>query len=124
MDEPAAEVADDAHWSPLALQDYGDAPVRTSASWPICLVGGNLAFRRSVFDRVGLFTPSFGRIKDGIGSTEDHEMQLRIWMAGLEGVYLPAVTAVAEIPPDRMTRAISQAMASRTRPPLRAHAAA
>ncbi len=32
-------------------------------------------------------------------------MQLRIWMAGLEGVYVPAVVAVAEIPPDRMTRA-------------------
>jgi glycosyltransferase involved in cell wall biosynthesis len=94
-----------AHWSPLALQDYGDAPVRTSASWPICLVGGNLSFRRSVFDQVGLFTPSLGRIRDGIGSTEDHEMQLRLWMAGLEGVYLPAVTAVAEIPSDRMTRA-------------------
>ena len=94
-----------AHWSPLALQDYGDAPVHTSASWPICLVGGNLSFRRSVFDRVGLFTPALGRIKDGIGSTEDHEMQLRLWMAGLQGVYLPSVTAVAQIPPDRMTRA-------------------
>jgi glycosyltransferase involved in cell wall biosynthesis len=91
----------DAHWSPLALQDYGDAPMRVGASWPICLVGASLAFRRDVFDRVGLFTPSFGRIRDGIGSTEDHEMQLRIWMAGLEGVYVPWVVSTATIPPER-----------------------
>jgi glycosyltransferase involved in cell wall biosynthesis len=93
-----------AHWSPLALQDYGDAPMRVSAAWPICLVGASLAFRRKTFDRVGLFTPSFGRIKDGIGSTEDHEMQLRIWLAGLEGVYVPDVLSTADIPADRMTK--------------------
>jgi cellulose synthase/poly-beta-1,6-N-acetylglucosamine synthase-like glycosyltransferase len=94
----------DAHWSPLALQDYGDAPMRVSASWPICLVGASLAFRRDVFDRVGLFTPSFGRIRDGIGSTEDHELQLRVWMAGLEGVYVPGVVSTATIPPERMRK--------------------
>lgn len=94
----------DAHWSPLALQDYGDHPVRVGPSWPICLVGANLAFRRDVFERVGLFTPDFGRIKDGIGSTEDHDMQLRVWLAGLHGVYVPEVCMVAEIPPDRVEK--------------------
>jgi glucosyl-dolichyl phosphate glucuronosyltransferase len=94
-----------AHWSPLAVQDYGDEPVRVGAAWPVCLVGANLAFRRSVFDRVGLFTPSFGRIKDGIGSTEDHEMQLRLWQVGLEGLYVPDVRMMADVTPDRMTKA-------------------
>lgn len=95
----------DAHWSPLALQDYGDHPVRVGPAWPICLVGANLAFRREVFDRVGLFTPDFGRIKDGIGSTEDHDMQLRLWQSGLEGMYVPWVQMVAEVPADRMRKA-------------------
>lgn len=94
----------DAHWSPLALQDYGPAPLVSGAARPVCLIGANVAFRRNVFDRVGLFTPRFGRIKDGIGSTEDHEMQLRMWQAGLEGVYVPGIVVVAEIPTDRMRR--------------------
>src|SRR5262249_44030202 len=91
------------HWSPLALQDYGDSPMQTGASWPVCLVGGNLAVRRLLFDRVGLFEPSLGRFKDGIGSTEDHELQLRAWFAGLKGVYSPDVVATAPVTPDRMT---------------------
>jgi GT2 family glycosyltransferase len=93
-----------AHWSPLALQDYGDQPFEVGADRPICLVGANLAFRREVFDRVGLFAPRLGRIRDGIGSTEDHEMQLRVWQAGFRGVYAPDVLMTADVPPDRMTR--------------------
>jgi hypothetical protein len=72
---------------------------------PICLVGANLAFRAPVFEQLGVFTPSFGRIKDGIGSTEDHEMQLRLWEAGLEGVYVPEVAMLADIPADRFSKA-------------------
>lgn len=102
---PPPKWLTDAHWSPLALQDYGDEPFRVSAAWPICLVGANLAFRRQVFDRVGLFTPHFGRILDGIGSTEDHDMQLRLWQAGFEGVFEPNVRMVAEVPPERMRKA-------------------
>jgi glucosyl-dolichyl phosphate glucuronosyltransferase len=102
--EPPPRWLSDAHWSPLALQDYGDHPVRVGPFWPVCLVGANLAFRRDVFHRVGLFTPDFGRIMDGIGSTEDHDMQLRMWQAGLQGVYVPGVRMVAEIPPDRMQK--------------------
>jgi glycosyltransferase involved in cell wall biosynthesis len=103
--QPPPRWLTDAHWSPLALQDYGEVPLRSGPARPVCLVGANLAFRKSVFDRVGLFTPRFGRIKDGIGSTEDHDMQLRIWQAGLEGIYVPAVVAHAEVPSDRMQKA-------------------
>jgi glycosyltransferase involved in cell wall biosynthesis len=93
-----------AHWSPLALQDYGDIPLCSGPSNPICLVGANLAFRRDVFDRVGLFTGQFGRIRDGIGSTEDHDMQLRIWRGGLSGMYVPDILMRAEIQQNRFTR--------------------
>jgi len=94
-----------AHWSPLALQDYGAEPFVTSRELAICLVGANLAFRRRVFDRLGGFTPELGRIKDGIGSTEDHDMQLRIWRAGMRGLYTPSVVAIADVTPDRMVKA-------------------
>jgi glycosyltransferase involved in cell wall biosynthesis len=94
----------DAHWAPLALQDYGDQPIVSGRERAVCLVGANLAFRRQVFDLVGVFTPSLGRVKDGIGSTEDHDMQLRAWKAGMRGLYDPALRAEADVTPDRLTR--------------------
>jgi glycosyltransferase involved in cell wall biosynthesis len=92
-----------AHWAPLALQDYGDKPLVSGRERAVCLVGANLAFRRRVFDLVGLFTPALGRVKDGIGSTEDHDMQLRAWRAGMRGLYVPSLRAVADVTPDRLT---------------------
>jgi cellulose synthase/poly-beta-1,6-N-acetylglucosamine synthase-like glycosyltransferase len=88
----------------LALQDYGPEPVRTGRDKAMCLVGANMAFRRHVFDRVGAFTPALGRIKDGIGSTEDHDMQLRIWRAGMHGLYTPGPVVTADVTPDRMQK--------------------
>jgi hypothetical protein len=57
-----------------------------------------------VFDAIGLFTPSLGRIKDGIGSTEDHDLQLRIWQRGMRGLYTPEPVAYADVTADRMTK--------------------
>lgn len=93
-----------AHWAPLALQDYGPEPLVSGRERAVCLVGANLAFRRRVFDRVGVFTPALGRVKDGIGSTEDHDMQLRVWRAGMSGMYVPSLQAVADVTPDRLTK--------------------
>jgi glycosyltransferase involved in cell wall biosynthesis len=93
-----------AHWSPLALQDYGTNPFLCSRQLALCLVGANLIFRREVFDRVGLFTPELGRIKDGIGSTEDHDMQLRMWREGMSGLYEPSIVCFADVTADRLQR--------------------
>jgi len=103
--KPAPRWLTTAHWSPLALQDYGPEAFVSSRDRAICLVGANLAFRREVFDRVGVFAPELGRIKDGIGSTEDHDMQLRIWRAGMRGRYEPSIVAIADVTPDRLSRA-------------------
>lgn len=102
--EPPPAWLTTAHWSPLALQDYGTEPIETGRDRAVCLVGASLAFRRRVFDRVGLFTPSLGRIKDGIGSTEDHDLQLRVWRAGMCGLYVPSVVSFADVTPDRMQK--------------------
>jgi glycosyltransferase involved in cell wall biosynthesis len=93
------------HWAPLALADYGDAPLAVTSQHPICLVGANLAFRRSVFDGVGLFGTDFQRVKDGIGSLEDHEFMLRLLRTGRQGLYDPRILLHAEITANRLDRA-------------------
>ena len=93
------------HWAPLAIVDYGDAPIVASEARPICLLGANVAFRRSVFERVGLFATGLQRVKDGIGSLEDHEFLLRLFAAGGRGLYDPRVVVHAEIQPNRLQRA-------------------
>ncbi len=93
-----------ANWSPLALQEY-PAPFRSHAGRQVCLVGASLAFRREVFDRIGLFAAEFQRVEDGIGSTEDHELLRRLWAQGGQGIYAPEVTVTAEVQPERMTKA-------------------
>lgn len=93
-----------AHWGPLALQDHGESPITFDISRPVCLVGANVAFRRSVFDRIGLFSPAVQRVKDGVGSTEDHELLLRLYADGGRALYVPDLLVTTEIPPDRLTR--------------------
>lgn len=102
--EPPPRWLTQAHWAPLALQDYGSQPLVSGRERAVCLVGANLAFRRRVFDSVGLFTPALGRVKEGIGSTEDHDMQLRVWRAGMHGMYAPAVVVTADVTRDRLSK--------------------
>jgi glycosyltransferase involved in cell wall biosynthesis len=92
------------HWAPLALADFGEAPLAVTLERPICLLGANLALRQSVFDAVGLFAPDVQRVEDGIGSVEDHEFQLRLLRSGGKGVYDPRITVHAAVQPDRLTR--------------------
>jgi glycosyltransferase involved in cell wall biosynthesis len=92
------------HWAPLALQDHGPARRKFDASAPIGLVGANFAFRKSVFDRLGGFSPDVQRVKDGIGSTEDHEFLSRLYSAGGIALYTPEALVRTEVPAERLTR--------------------
>lgn len=92
------------HWAPLALLDYGDQPFYVDAGRPISLIGANCAFRKSAFDQVGLFRADFQRVKNGVGSLEDHELLLRLWQAGRKGIYLPDLTVTADVQPDRLQK--------------------
>jgi GT2 family glycosyltransferase len=98
-----------AAYAPLALVDHGDEGFSVSADRRICLVGANLAVRRRVFDRVGLFDPRVERRRDVIGSTEDHELHLRMWEAGLSGRYDPRLVVHADIALDRLSKAYHRA---------------
>lgn len=93
-----------AHWAPLALQDHGDSKRLFDLSNPIGLVGANVAVRRQVFERIGLFAASVQRVKDGIGSTEDHEFLLRLYAAGGRMMYVPRLLVLARVQYDRCTR--------------------
>ena len=90
------------HWAPLALVDHGDATVAVTLENPICLVGACMAYRRSVFDEVGLFAADLQRVKNGIGSLEDHEFLLRVLRSGRTGLYDPRIVVHAEVQGDRL----------------------
>ncbi|PYS47552.1 MAG: hypothetical protein DMF68_15745 [Acidobacteria bacterium] len=92
------------HWSPLAIMDYGDEPFYVDSETPLCMVGANLSIRRELFGRVGLFNPDLQRVKDGVGSMEDHEFLLRAWKAGRRGLYVPEIIMHAEVQTERMKK--------------------
>jgi glycosyltransferase involved in cell wall biosynthesis len=92
------------HWAPLALLDYGEQPVCIDAKNPICLVGANFAFRREVFDQIGLFSPTLQRVENGIGSMEDHELLLRLWRVNLQTMYTPDLIMMADVQSERLTK--------------------
>src|SRR5687767_16070 len=92
------------HWAPLALLDYGPDELPISGSKPRGLLTANIAFRRNVFDEVGMFSPDLQRVGDGIGSMEDHEFLLRVCRSGREGKYLPSMVAQAPVDIGRLTK--------------------
>jgi glycosyltransferase involved in cell wall biosynthesis len=92
------------HWGPLALVDYGDAPVYVTARRRLCLLTANVAYRRRVFDEIGMFSPRVQTMKRVV-ATEDHELLLRLWRAGGQGLYWPGLVATSDVAPERMLRA-------------------
>ncbi len=90
--------------APLALQDYGEVPEVVSIDNQRCLISACLAVRRGAFERAGTFDPATQRVGNGIGSTEDHEWEMKVWTNGGIGVYVPDVACYAEIPAYRMVK--------------------
>ena len=92
------------HWAPLALADHGDTPFPVTAERPICLIEAG-GCRRDVFVAVGAFVSDFQRVKDSIGSLEDHDFIIRVLGNGRQGLYVPGIIARAAVQPDRLGRA-------------------
>jgi len=92
------------HWTPLALLDFGDKPIELDVRHGPGLVAANLAVRASVFTDVGLFEPQLQRVKNSIGSMEDHEFQLRLSAANKRLVYLPDLVVYAQVLEERLTK--------------------
>jgi GT2 family glycosyltransferase len=84
--------------APLAIKPRtGDALAVDRRNAAPCLVGANFAFRRAVFDKVGLFDTEYTR-------NEDREFQLRLWRAGGRGLIVPDVLTYVDVPEDRLTK--------------------
>lgn len=92
------------HWSPLALLDYGPDELTIGGNSPRGLLTANIAFRKSVFDETGAFSPHLQRVKNAIGSMEDTEFLLRVCRSGKHGIYLPAMIARAPVESERLTK--------------------
>jgi GT2 family glycosyltransferase len=91
------------HWAPLALFDYGDRPFYVNPTRAVCLGTSNSAYRRTVFERVGFFDPRVQAFKRK-SATEDHELQLRIWRAGGQGLWVPEAVVMSDVTPDRLRK--------------------
>src|SRR4030095_110264 len=85
------------HWWPVVLIDWGEVPFLVGAQNPVCLPTANAAFRKAVFETVGLFAPEFS-------GREDHELLVRLWQKGRVGLYDPRIVAFTEVQPDRLTK--------------------
>jgi glycosyltransferase involved in cell wall biosynthesis len=92
------------HYAPLAVLDYGDAPLQLDHDNPKCLVGANFAFRHRVLARLGGFSAAVQRVRDGIGSIEDHEFLIRLWDSGGRALYVPGIVAVSPVDPVRLEK--------------------
>jgi len=103
-DSPPPKWLTTVHWIPLAIVDHGDEPFYVDSARPWCMVGANLAVRRQVLIETGGFSPDFQRVKDVVGSTEDHEFQRRLWKQGRRGLYAPTVVVEAEVQRDRLAK--------------------
>ena len=89
------------HWSPLAVQDHGDLPFSSSIARYAC-IGANLAFRKFLLEQFGGFQPNLQRVQDSVGSMEDHELQIRLWSAGRQGLYVPDLIVTSPVSAGRL----------------------
>lgn len=103
-------------WIPVAgytavvgIIDSSPEPVDYGPGFSGALISGNSAFRRRVFDTVGLYNPALGRTDRGLLSCEDHDLFLRLQKAGLRGRYIPAFAIHHWIPAERMTASYHRA---------------
>jgi glycosyltransferase involved in cell wall biosynthesis len=88
-------------WAVIALLDYGPQPIQFGARVPL---GVNMAFRRSAFDRAGLFDRNTGRKAGTLLGQEVREWCIRARAAGLAGWYVPEMTVQHVIPASRLNK--------------------
>lgn len=77
----------------------GDA--ETWMDYPKHPFGVNMAFRREVFQRIGLFDPRLGRIGDSLLSGEESDIFRRVHEAGFRTRYVPDAVLRHRIPASR-----------------------
>ena len=89
------------HWAVIALLDYGWEPREFRTRAPL---GVNMAFRRSAFERAGLFDPDTGRKAGTLLGQEVREWCIRARRAGVRGFYVPDMVVEHMVPAERLTK--------------------
>lgn len=101
-------VSDIPDWLPPGYHSaIGAIPPRPRASFDSfegVLMGGNAVLRRKVFGEVGTYAPHLGRSSKGLLSEEDAEFHRRLRGAKKKGCYVPDLTILHYIAPERLTR--------------------
>jgi len=88
----------------LGLQYHGEEPCEygcDGVSWPL---GVNVAYRRDVFDQVGLFDGRLGRVAGTLRNQSQREWHVRARAAGVRGMYLPDMAVHHSVEAERLTR--------------------
>ena len=66
--------------------------------------GGNAAYRKSVFDAVGLFNPELGRKGNSLIGAEEKDLFDKMTSQGMHFYYLPTAILYHLIPPKKLTQ--------------------
>lgn len=90
-------------WGTVAILDYGDEPFVFEDRRKIP-IGANFAIRRSTVERVGGFDTVLGRNSEQILLGQElPEFFARVRLAGLRGLYVPAMSVRHHVPARRLT---------------------
>jgi glucosyl-dolichyl phosphate glucuronosyltransferase len=91
------------HAKVIALLDHGDEPREfgRGISWPL---GVNVAYRREVFEKVGLFDSQLGRVVGTLRNQAQREWHLRARAAGVRGFYIPDMVVHHLVSRDRLEK--------------------
>jgi glucosyl-dolichyl phosphate glucuronosyltransferase len=84
--------------------DGGNKETPFDSNYPGILMGGNAVFRRSIFEKVGLYATWLGRTDKGLLSGEDEDLYHRLLAAGANGIYVPNLVIYHYVPPERLTK--------------------
>lgn len=84
--------------------DGGDKEVPFDSNYPGILMGGNAVFKRSVLEKIGLYTTWLGRTDKGLLTGEDEELYGRLLASGAKGMYLPNLIIYHHVIPERLKK--------------------
>ncbi len=90
-------------WGTIAILDYGPEPFVFEERRRVPL-GANMAARRSLFERIGLFNSRLGRCGSQLLGQEVPELLSRSRASGARGQYVPAMVVDHHVPATRLTK--------------------
>ena len=89
-------------WSVLALLDRGPEVIVAKPS-EVLFMGANMALRKAVFSRIGLFRTDLGRVGSNLLAGEETELLERLLKGGNgRAVYTPQAIVHHKVGPERM----------------------